>query len=168
MSDRDADFTDFVVERRQLLLRTAFLLCGGWTQAEDVVQIALSKLYVAWPRVRPADGAYAYARRIVARTAVDEWRRPWRREVLGGDDLLDEVPGAERLHLADALTLRTALAGLPRRQRQVVVLRFWSELSVAETAADLRLSEGAVKAYTSRALGRLQQQLSNQDEERVG
>ena len=86
MGQRDTEFTAFVVERRQVLLRTAYLLCGSWTQAEDVVQIALSKLYVAWPRVQPASGAYAYARQIVARTAVDEWRRPWRREVVAGNE----------------------------------------------------------------------------------
>ena len=89
---RDTEFTGFVVERRQVLLRTAYLLCGSWTQAEDVVQIALSKLYVAWPRVQPTSGAYAYARQIVARTAVDEWRRPWRREVVGGAELLVDAP----------------------------------------------------------------------------
>jgi RNA polymerase sigma-70 factor (sigma-E family) len=165
--DRDVEFTAFVVDRRQVLLRTAYLLCGSWSQAEDVVQIALSKLYVAWPRVQPTSGAYAYARQIVARTAVDEWRRPWRREVSGAADLLEQVPRRDGLHPADAMALRTALSGLPRRQRQVVVLRYWSGLSVAETAADLRVSEGAVKGYTARALARLQELLTDQDEERV-
>ena len=167
MGHRDTEFTTFVVERRQVLLRTAYLLCGSWTQAEDVVQIALSKLYVAWPRVEPTSGAYAYARQIVARTAVDEWRRSWRREVVGGAELLADAPERERLHVAEEMTLRAALEGLPRRQRQVVVLRYWSGLSVAETAADLRLSQGAVKSYTSRALARLHELLANQDEERV-
>ena len=115
----------------------------------------------------PTSGAYAYARQIVARTAVDEWRRPWRREVVGGAELLADAPQRERLHVADEMALRAALAGLPRRQRQVVVLRYWSGLSVAETAADLRLSQGAVKSYTSRALARLHELLANQDEERV-
>ena len=165
--DRDVEFTAFVVDRRQVLLRTAYLLCGSWSQAEDVVQIALAKLYVAWPRVEPASGAYAFARQIVARTAVDEWRRPWRRETTGAAELLDGLPGHDGLHPADGLTLRSALAGLPRRQRQVVVLRYWSGLSVAETAADLRVSEGAVKGYAARALARLQELLTDQDEERV-
>ncbi len=165
--DRDVEFTAFVVDRRQVLLRTAYLLCGNWSQAEDVVQIALSKLYVAWPRVQPTSGAYAYARQIVARAAVDEWRRPWRREVIGGADLLTDVPGRDGLDPADAMALRTALSRLPRRQRQVVVLRYWSGLSVAETAADLRVSEGAVKGYASRALARLNELLTDQDEERV-
>ena len=164
---RDVEFTAFVVARRQVLLRTAYLLCGSWSQAEDVVQIALSKLYVAWPRLRPSSGAYAYARQIVARTAVDEWRRPWRRQETGGAELLDAVPQRDDLHVADRLALRSALAGLPKRQRQVVVLRYWSGLSVAETAADLRVSEGAVKGYSSRALARLHELLTDQDEERV-
>lgn len=167
VGDRDVEFTAFVVDRRQVLLRTAYLLCGSWSQAEDVVQIALSKLYVAWPRVQPSTGAYAYARQIVARTAVDEWRRPWRREVSGGVELLEDAPRRDDRHPADEIALRTALAGLPRRQRQVVVLRYWSGLSVAETAADLRVSEGAVKGYTSRALARLHELLTDQDEERV-
>ncbi len=165
--DRDGDFTAFVVERRRVLLRTAYLLCGNWNQAEDVVQIALAKLYVAWPRVQREAGADAYARQIVVRTAVDEWRRPWRREVSGRGALLAEVPDRGGRDVAGELALRSALTGLPRRQRQVVVLRYWSGLSVAETAADLRISEGTVKSCTSRALARLQELLTDRDEERV-
>lgn len=164
---RDAEFTAFVVEHRRSLLRTAYLLCGSWSQAEDVVQTALSRLYVAWPRVEQERGAYAYARRVVARSSVDEWRRPWRREVTGTHELLERTAEGEGLHPADGLSLRAALAGLPKRLRQVVVLRHWTGLSVAETAADLGLSEGAVKGYTSRALARLQELLDDEDEERV-
>jgi len=77
---RDADFTAYVAARRPHLRRTAYLLCGDWHQAEDLVQTALAKLYVAWPRVRRDGSPEAYARKILVRSHLDETRRPWRRE----------------------------------------------------------------------------------------
>src|SRR3954451_5652267 len=91
---RDASFVDFVDARRALLVRTAYLLCGDWHRAEDLVQHALTKLYVAWPRVVGRGGEDAYARRVLLNVARDEWRRSSRRPELvtaGHDDLPSRV-----------------------------------------------------------------------------
>ena len=84
-SDRDEAFTEYVVARRAHLRRTAYLICGDWHAAEDLVQTALTRLYTAWPRVIRRDAVEAYARRIIVRAHVDEGRRPWRRETPGVD-----------------------------------------------------------------------------------
>jgi len=142
-------FQAFAVTRRPALRRTAFLLCGDWHQADDLVQTALVKLYVAWPRVRtdgPPDG---YAQRILVRCFLDERRRPWRRE--SPVETLDDARTAARPE-EDLLDLRSALARLPKRQRATLLLRYWLDLSVAQTADALGCSEGTVKSQTARAL----------------
>jgi RNA polymerase sigma-70 factor (sigma-E family) len=159
MARRDEDFTAYVVAHRRKLVRTAYLLCGSWDRAEDVTQIALAKLYVAWPRVQRHEGPGAYVRTIIAHTAIDEWRRPWRRELFTGDALSD-VPSPVPLEVSDRILLQAALAQLPARQRQVVVLRHYWGLSVAEVAHDLGISTGSVKSHCSRAIERLSQLLS--------
>ncbi|WP_375423814.1 SigE family RNA polymerase sigma factor [uncultured Friedmanniella sp.] len=155
MSERDEAFTAYVVASRRRLVRTAYLLCGSWDQAEDVTQIALAKLYVAWPRVQRQRGPDAYVRRILARTTVDEWRRPWRREVVVGAGLVDLSTSTPAEDGIERRTLLEALGRLPARQRQVVVLRHYWGLSVAEVAADLGISTGSVKSHCSRAVERL-------------
>ena len=150
---RDEAFTAFVGLHRDRLLRAAYLFCGDASRAEDVTQIALCKLYVAWFRV---EGSHeSYVRTIIARTAVDETRRPWRREVAIADhkDVAAGVDAA--VGVVARLTLRTALLTLPLRQRQVVVLRHYWGMSVHETAEVLGLSPGTVKSHGSRALKRL-------------
>lgn len=131
-------------------------MCGDWQRAEDVVQITLTKLYAAWQRVDER-GADAYARRILANVVIDERRRPWRREVsvVGVPDY-----GYEAVALASSDThgeLMRALGTLPTRQRVTLVLRFWVDASVAETAEILGCSTGTVKSQTSRALNTLRQ-----------
>jgi RNA polymerase sigma-70 factor (sigma-E family) len=151
-------FRAFAVTRRPALRRTAFLLCGDWHQADDLVQTALVKLYVAWPRVRsdgPPDG---YAQRILVRCFLDERRRPWRRE-----------SPVETLHEAglvtrpedDLMDLRAALARLPKRQRATLLVRFWLDMSVAQAADALGCSEGTVKSQTARALTSLRELLTD-------
>lgn len=152
MEQRDAEFTAYVAGHRQKLLRTAYLLCGSWAQAEDVTQIALTKLYTAWPRVRADQSPTAYVRRIIVRTAADERRRPWRREVAESQPGTDGSGGSSEPSVEDRLTLARALPRLPARQRQVVVLRYYWDLSVAETAAQLGISQGSVKSHGARAL----------------
>lgn len=129
-------------------------MCGDWHRAEDLVQTALAKLYAAWRRIdgRGADG---YVRRILANAVIDERRRPWRREVTVG-----VVPdyGHEATALASSDERRDlirALGTLPARQRVTLVLRFWVDASVAETAQILGCSTGTVKSQTSRALASL-------------
>lgn len=164
MAKRDDDFTAYVVAHRRKLVRTAYLLCGSWDRAEDVTQIALAKLYAAWPRVQRHDGPGAYARKIIARTAIDEWRRPWRRELIIGEALSDLQPTMPPVDMGDRLLLRAALAQLPARQRQVVVLRHYWGLSVDEVARDLGISSGSVKSHCSRAIRRLNELMSESEE----
>jgi RNA polymerase sigma-70 factor (sigma-E family) len=151
---RDEGFAAYVVERRAQLYRTAYLLCGDPHRAEDVVQIALTRLYAAWPRVSRADSVDAYARRVVVNCHLDDVRRPWRRE-RPADSAAFERPAREPLSTEDTDALWTALRALAPGQRRVVVLRHYWGLSVDETAADLGLSTGTVKSQTAAALARL-------------
>jgi RNA polymerase sigma-70 factor (sigma-E family) len=151
-----AEFEAFVSARAAALRRTAYLLCGDWHQAEDIVQIGLTKLYVAWRRVEKRDGIDAYARQIVVRCALDERRRGWRRE--SPVQALPELPvrdGASE----DRHVLLEALAAVPQQQRAVLVLRYWEDVSIAESARILGISEGAVKSAASRGLDNLRRVL---------
>lgn len=153
--ERDAAYTEFVRARRTHLRRIAYATCGDWHRADDLVQTALVKLYVAWPRVQRAGAEEAYARTIIMRSNIDESRRPWRRERPG----LDGTPAPtarEPLPVEERSALFEALQRLPQMQRKAVLLRHWLGLSVAETAAELRISEGTVKSHTSRAIAALQ------------
>ena len=153
MDSTRASFREYVAGRRQHLHRAAYLLCGDPHRAEDLVQIALTKLYVAWPRVVRADSVDAYVRRALVNTHISESRRPWRRERAGIDGLPDPVAPAVAAEHDDDLW--AALAALSPGQRRVVVLRHYWGLSVEETAADLGISTGTVKSQTSAGLARL-------------
>jgi|SRR5581483_9245676 len=153
MSEHDEDaFRAYAFARRAVLRRTAYLLCGDWHQADDLVQTTLVKLYVAWRRVRTAEELDAYTRRILTRCFLDERRRPWRREA--PVDHLADRPGSAASS-EDVLDVRAALATLPRRQRATIVLRYWSDASVSETADALGCSEGTVKSQSARAIATL-------------
>jgi RNA polymerase sigma-70 factor (sigma-E family) len=157
MSSQDEEaFRAFAWSQRAKLRRTAYLLCGDWHQADDLVQITLVKLYVAWKRVRSGENPEAYTRRILTRSFLDERRRPWRREALAGTV---EDRAAARHSAEDRLDLRAALALLPPGQRATIVLRFWADASVAETAEALNCSEGTVKSQTARAIAALRDRL---------
>ena len=158
-SERDAEFTAFVAARRAQLRRTAYLLCGDWHAAEDLVQIALAKLYAAWPRLRQDVTPDAYARRTLLRAHIDETRRPWRRELTG--TAVPEPASSTGLAYEEREALLTALNALAPGQRRVVVLRHWLGLSVEETAADLGCSTGTVKSQTVRAVTRLRAALES-------
>ena len=161
-TDRRAEFTDYAQARRPQLRRMAYALCGDWHTAEDIVQNALAKLYVAWPRVRRAAAEDAYVRQTILRSTIDESRRPWRRESAGLEGF--DRPASPGADPGDRQDLVAALLRLPEMQRKTVVLRHWMGLSVAETAHDLRISEGTVKSHTSRALERLHQLMSETPE----
>lgn len=154
--ERDAEFIDYVAARRKALLVTAYFCCGSWNHAEDVLQTALARLDVAWPRVRRSRSEEAYVRRIIVNATIDESRRPWRRE-----HPVDVVPdqGHEPLDRVVRSDLMAALATLPPRQRQVIVLRHWLGLSVEETAGDLGISTGTVKSQTAHGLAALRARL---------
>lgn len=155
---RDEEFAAYVAARRPALYRSAYLLCGDHHRAEDVVQSALAKLYVAWPRVVRTTTPDAYARRVVVNCHLDDVRRPWRRERSTPDERLDG-PAVLGLPVEERDALWSALRSLAAGQRRVVVLRHLWGLSVEETAADLGVSVGTVKSQTSDALRRLREAL---------
>src|SRR6478609_2898488 len=157
-AERDATFAEFVDARRGTLVRTAYLLCGDWHRAEDLVQQSLTKLYVAWPRVVGGGGEDAYARRVLLNTSRDDWRTRRRRPEVPATAEHD-VAGPRDDGVDDRDELRAALARLPVGQRQVVVLRYWLDLSVEDVARDLRISTGTVKSQSARALTRLREVL---------
>ena len=152
-TDREAAYVDYVTARRAHLRRVAYALCGDWDRADDLLQTALVKLYVAWPRVRRAGSEDAYVRKILVRAAIDDSRRPWRRE--RATDELPDAPAAEPTGVEERSELFAALQALPVQQRAAVVLRHWLGLSVSETADELGVAEGTVKSHTSRGLAAL-------------
>ncbi|GAB3160914.1 SigE family RNA polymerase sigma factor [Amycolatopsis stemonae] len=149
----EAGFRDYVTARMDVLRRTAYLLCRDWHLADDLVSITIGKLYRHWPRARRMTQVDAYVRRILVRTWLDEKARAWRREepaetvpepvALPGDDVV------ERLGLLELLE------ALPPRRRAAVVLRYYCDLSVEETAEILECSPGTVKSQTARGLDSL-------------
>lgn len=153
-------FTEFAVGGRERLRRTAYLLCGDWDRASDLVQEALVRVYVAWPRLRHKGGAHAYARRALVSVSIDVSRKRSSGERPVPDAALDALTQDQTDLVADREALLDALRQLPDRQRACVVLRFYDDTSVAETALLLGCSEGTVKSQTSRALASLRARLS--------
>jgi RNA polymerase sigma-70 factor (sigma-E family) len=161
-SQRDEEFRAFVTARRTALVRTATLLAAGDSHlAEDVVQTALTRLYVAWPRVDRDRGPEHYARRILVNALVDEQRRPWRRRETSRAEPPDTglAPIGASAEGRDAV--RRALGQLAPRMRAAVVLRHWLGYDVAECAELLSCTEGTVKSQTARGLDRLRELLSD-------
>ena len=154
----DEDFTEFVHAVWPGLYRTAYLMLGEHQLAEDLVQTSLAKTYASWRKVKEPAAAPAYARTVLANTAASWFRRrSWRNE--RPTDVLPELgvehDGSTRPTLVDAL------ATLAPRQRAVVVLRFYDDLSVREVAHALGITEGTEKSQTSDALARLRVQLGD-------
>ncbi|HSE69983.1 MAG TPA: SigE family RNA polymerase sigma factor [Nocardioidaceae bacterium] len=148
----DEAFVEFAEASRSRLRRTAYLMCGDWERASDIVQEALIRVYVAWPRLERSGGLAAYARRTVVNVAIDMSRRRSSSELPGpvpdGEGSGRDLAGS----VSDRQALLGAMARLPQRQRACVVLRYFEDLPVGEVAALLGCSEGTVKSQTSRAL----------------
>ena len=161
----DPAFREYVVARSAALLRTAYLLTGNRADAEDLLQTALAKTYLAWDRIRDREALDGYVRRTMVNTQTSFWRR--RRP----EALYDEVPdrpGRDAHADADLHdALWTALARLGKRQRAMVVLRYYEDLDEAATAALLGISVGTVKSTTSRALAALRKDASLRDDPRT-
>lgn len=151
--ERDRDFGEYVAANAAALRRTAYLLCADWHRAEDLVQTTLAKIYVAWPRVHRSGEINAYVRKTLVRTMIDESRSAFRRR----ERVVGELPdhAAREAGVEDRLAVQAALAQLPPRQRAVLVLRFWEDLSVDATAAALGCAAGTVKSQTAKALANL-------------
>lgn len=152
-AEREA-FEALVDARSTALLRTAYLLTGDWATAEDLLQTALAKTWFRWHTIRDPHAAEAYVRQVMSRTFATWWRRRWRgetpTEVLPDHAAADPYTGVDARDL-----LRRALAELPPRQRAIVVLRFYEDLTEAQVAEALGCSVGTVKSTVSRALVRL-------------
>lgn len=153
MEGREA-FEALVADRTAALVRTAYLLTGDWQHAEDLVQTSLAKTYLRWPRLREPAAAEAYARTVLARTCTRAWRRRWRGEVPTGE-LPDGALRDGAVEADERVVVARALAALPAGQRAVLVLRFFEDLSEAETARVLGVAVGTVKSRTARALAAL-------------
>lgn len=154
-------FTDFVEAAQTRLVRTAYLMCGDWERAKDVTQEALVRVYVAWPRLTHEGGEMAYARTAVTSTFLDmQRRRSWHEQPVAQTPdkaCPEDLAGV----VTERQALMTGLASLPAKQRACVVLRFFEDMSVRETAAALNCSEGTVKSHTARALLALRVRLTD-------
>ena len=154
------DFRSYVAARSPALLRTAYALTGNRADAEDLLQTALAKTYLSWDRIRDREAVDGYVRRIMVNTQTSWWRRR-RVDERPTDELPDQGAGRDGtadLDLHDALW--AALSALPQRQRALVVLRYYEDLSEAETARVMGVSIGTVKSTTSRALSKLREDSS--------
>jgi RNA polymerase sigma-70 factor (sigma-E family) len=152
----DNEFAEFVTEVWSSMFHTAYLLLGDRGLAEDLVQTALAKTYIAWPRLREVDAAPAYAHKTLVNTASSWFRRKsWRREL--PTSRMPETSHEPRFENRPAV--REALRRLTARQRAVVVLRYFRDMSVEDTASVLGCSTGTVKSQTSDALKKMRAHL---------
>jgi RNA polymerase sigma-70 factor (sigma-E family) len=158
-ADRERAFSEFAGAVTPRLFRSALLMCGDWHLAEDLVQTTLGKLYVAWSKVERADAPEAYARGTLTKTFLSH-QRVRRNTETPTVDLAGQFDDAH--DASTRLELFAVLRTLPPLDRAVVVLRYWEDRSVAETARDVRLSEGAVRTRACRALARLRAELSDE------
>jgi RNA polymerase sigma-70 factor (sigma-E family) len=157
VSERRAEYVEYVEGRLASLRRLAYLLCRDWHGADDLVQVTVTRLFTHWPRAARMDNTDAYVRTILVRAFLAERRSPWFRRVL--------LPGVQPDQAAigadpDAvLDVREALAAIPPRQRATLVLRFYCDLDVEQAASVLGCSPGTVKSQTSKGLAALRRML---------
>ncbi|MFU8874057.1 SigE family RNA polymerase sigma factor [Micromonospora sp. SL4-19] len=157
----EAEYIEYVTARLPGLRRLAYSLCGDDDRADDLVQEAVTKLYLKWSKVSQVTHLDAYTRAIVVRTFLDSQRKGWWRVLLSGQapDLRRTVDsGAE-----ERAVLRDALARVPARQRAVLVLRYLHDLPVNEVADLLGCSVGTVKSQASHGLKTMRRLLGDQE-----
>ncbi|MBR7826951.1 SigE family RNA polymerase sigma factor [Actinospica sp. MGRD01-02] len=182
-AQHDAEFTEYVAARTAWLRRTAYLLCQDWHRADDLTQAAFLRLYVHWERALKVEHLDAYVRTILVNTFLNEQRSPWWKRITlthgraGGEEFPVLTNAQARSHLGarsetapgyaaapqdaseDSLDLLAALAELPPRQRAALVLRYYCDLSITDTAHLLGCTPGTVKSQTSRGLDALRRVL---------
>jgi RNA polymerase sigma-70 factor (sigma-E family) len=154
----DDEFTEFAAGRLGALRRIGYLLCQDWQRADDLVQNAITRLYARWERARTLDHLDAYVRTILVHEFLAEQRSGWARRVTVGAQVPDRPGYADDPEAV--LDMRAALAVLPASQRATIVLRFYCDLSVEQTAGLLGCSAGTVKSNTARAMQTLRQELA--------
>jgi len=156
-------FAEYFAARRDAVRRTAYLICGDWHRADDLAQTAFVALHRRWRKIRERRALDAYVRRTLVRAAIDESRRPWRRE--HATEELPEASGGTEDIVGNTVATRSALVDglqqVPPRQRAVLVLRFLEGQSVADVATAMKCTEGTVKSQTARGLDALRAALGD-------
>lgn len=156
---KDAEFADYMSARQPSLLRTAYLLTGDRHAAEDLVQTAFAKLYLSWDKVQRRELVDGYVRRILVNENNSLWRRAWKRHEYSTDELPERSAKTNGPDSGDSSALWQFVQTLPRKQRAVIVLRYYEELTEAETAEVLNVSVGTVKSQASRALASMRERM---------
>lgn len=154
----DSDYVEYVTAKLAWLRKVAFLLCQDWDRADDLAQATITRLYIHWRRARAADNLDGYVRTVLVRVFLSERRTRWARVALG------DPPGDRAAPEDDATTrvaVRRALVTVPPRQRATLVLRYYCDLSVDDTAASLGCSVGTVKSQTAKGLAALRTALGD-------
>lgn len=166
-AEREAAYTAYVTARLPSFRRVAFLLCRDWHRADDLVQTTVTKLYANWGRIGRLDNLDAYARKVLVNSYLAEQRSPWRKRVAPHGAAIEAASHATsrapnssgHSDLESIIDVRAALLTLAPRQRATLVLRYYDQLSVEETAQALGCSTGTVKSQTARALATLRRAL---------
>jgi RNA polymerase sigma-70 factor (sigma-E family) len=156
MSRADDDFAQYARASAHQLRRTAYLLCRDWDLAADLTQTTLARMFVNWPRINRRDNPHAYARQVLTRAFLDHHRAKRSQEVVTAE-FRDAPAAGEDPDLR--LTLIDALGRIPPRDRAIVVLRYWEDLSVESVAEILGLPTGTVTSQSARSLARLRRLL---------
>jgi RNA polymerase sigma-70 factor (sigma-E family) len=160
---RPLDFREWVGTRREALRTTAYLVCADWHLADDLVQDALVRVYARWSRVSAGGPPDAYTRQVLVRLYLDRTRRAWFKREASTPNVPDHQLTWDPIRGDDdTATLQAALEGLPARQRTVLVLRYWDDLTLEQVAATLGCSVGTAKSHASRGLATLRSRLSQQ------
>jgi RNA polymerase sigma-70 factor (sigma-E family) len=159
MTDRaaakDAEFSEWMAARQPALMRTAYLLTGDHHSAEDLVQTTLAKVYLSWDKVHRREVIDGYARRVLINENNSIWRRAWKKREVSSSEIPDYVGTSDVYDEGQSDALWNFVQTLPTKQRAVIVLRYYEELSEAEIADALGISVGTVKSQASRALATL-------------
>jgi RNA polymerase sigma-70 factor (sigma-E family) len=152
----EAQFAEYFAARQSAVRRTAYLMCGDWAWSDDLAQSAFVRLAASWHKVRDRGALDAFVRTCLVRAFLADTRKPWRRreravaDVVAPGTVDDGTEATSR-----AMEVRQALSRVAPRQRAVLVLRFYEDLSVADTARALACTEGTVKSQTARGLAAL-------------
>jgi len=164
-SGEEVAFSEFMAARWAVLFRAAYLITGDRHQAEELLQSALAKTYVSWHRIKSKQSADSYVRTTMFNTAASGWRKH-RRERLT-DSMPEIVSDGGLAQADDRLALWAHIQALPPRMRATLVLRFYEDLTEAQTAAELGCSIGSVKSQTHRALARLREAVGDRFDEQT-
>lgn len=154
VSEGETDFLGWVSTARTGLRTSAFLLCGDWYLADDLVQETLTRVFGVWGRVSGSGDPGPYARKVLVNLYLDHGRRPSRREV-PTDDLPESSVEQGNAVDGDRDRLTAALRQVPKGQRAVLVLRYWDDQSIEQTARALGTTAGNVRSQASRGLEKL-------------